>query len=88
MLDHIRILPVTIIAAVLLLMIKVGDIWNGATDGRVGIAFADTHNNQPAAGDQTEAEPKAADAVVLAKADEGKAEQAAAESAPDIPRSV
>ena len=84
MLDHFRILPVTIIAAVLLLMIKVGDVWNGVTDGRVGIALADTHNNQPAVADETESEPKRDNAVALAKVDEGKAGQAAA----DMPRSI
>ncbi len=86
MLNHIRILPVTIIAAVLLLMIKVGDVWNGATDGRVGIALADTHNIGPAVADQTEADPKGADAMVLAKVDEGKAEPAAPKSDSDVPR--
>ncbi len=83
MLDRIRILPVTITAAVLLLVLTVGDVWTDATDGRVGAALASTHQAEQAADD--ESDTAAADTVVLAQADDNKAEQQAAETDVAVP---
>ena len=85
MLDHIRLLPVTIIAAALLLVIKVGDVWNGATDARVGVALASTHQIEPAADD--EAGSDNTDAAAQANVGEGEAPQAAAETDSRMPYS-
>ena len=84
MLDRVRILPVTITAAALLFVVKVGDVWRGA-DGLAGVAQAGTHRANAA--DDTKAEPAKSAEPAPPTADTGgaRAAEAAGDTDTDAP---
>ena len=81
MLDRVRILPVTMAAAALLFVVKVGDVWRG-DDGLAGVAQAGT---QQAAGDAKAEPAKSAEPAPTADAGGAHAAEADRDTDADAP---